>query len=84
MLEWINRTVLKTVGSKGPMSSNLILSATSKNLSQNKLKSVIYINMSHKNNILKLKESGKSYNEIKDILGCSLGTISYQIGRAHV
>ena len=30
-----------------------------------------------KENILKLRKEGKSYNEIKKILGCSLSTISY-------
>jgi DNA invertase Pin-like site-specific DNA recombinase len=30
-----------------------------------------------KENILKLRKEGKSYNEIKEILGCSKGTIAY-------
>lgn len=34
--------------------------------------------MKHK--ILKLREDGKTYNEIKKILGCSKGTISYHCG----
>ncbi len=33
-----------------------------------------------KEQILKLKEEGKSYNEIKAILKCSKGTISYHCG----
>ena len=33
-----------------------------------------------KEQILKLREEGKTYNEIKDILGCSKGTISYYCG----
>ena len=30
--------------------------------------------------ILKLREEGKSYNQIKEILGCSKGTIAYHCG----
>ena len=30
-----------------------------------------------KENILKLRKEGKSYNEIKEIIGCALSTISY-------
>ena len=33
-----------------------------------------------KEQILKLRNEGKSYNEIKNILGCSKGTISYHCG----
>jgi 5-methylcytosine-specific restriction endonuclease McrA len=33
-----------------------------------------------KEQILKLREEGKTYNEIKKILGCSKGTISYHCG----
>lgn len=33
-----------------------------------------------KEKILKLKEEGKSYREIHNILGCSIGTISYHCG----
>lgn len=34
-----------------------------------------------KEQILKLRAEGKSYNEIKEILGCSKGTISYHCGK---
>jgi len=33
-----------------------------------------------KEKILKLRDEGKTYNEIKEILGCSKGTISYHCG----
>ncbi len=33
-----------------------------------------------KEQILKLRSEGKSYNQIKEILGCSKGTISYHCG----
>lgn len=33
-----------------------------------------------KEKILKLRSEGKSYNEIKEILGCSKGTIAYHCG----
>jgi len=33
-----------------------------------------------KENILKLRADGKSYNEIRKILGCSKGTIAYHCG----
>lgn len=33
-----------------------------------------------KEKILKLREEGKTYNQIKEILGCSKGTISYHCG----
>lgn len=33
-----------------------------------------------KEQILKLRSDGKNYNEIKNILGCSKGTISYHCG----
>jgi len=33
-----------------------------------------------KNEILKLREEGKSYKQIRKILGCSLGTIAYHCG----
>jgi len=32
------------------------------------------------NDIIRLREEGKTYNEIKKILGCSKGTIAYHIG----
>lgn len=34
-----------------------------------------------KDQILKLREEGKTYNEIQKILGCSKGTISYHCGK---
>jgi len=34
-----------------------------------------------KEEILKLRQEGKSYNEIKGILGCSLGTIAFHCGK---
>lgn len=36
-----------------------------------------------KENILKLRKEGKSYNEIRNILGCSKGTISYHCSKMH-
>jgi hypothetical protein len=36
--------------------------------------------MSYKEDILRLRDEGKSYREIEKILGCSKGTISYYIG----
>jgi predicted transcriptional regulator len=36
--------------------------------------------MKHKENILRLRAEGKSYNQIADELGCSKGTVSYHIG----
>jgi hypothetical protein len=36
--------------------------------------------MSYKEDILKLRDEGKSYREIEKILGCSRGTISYYLG----
>ena len=36
--------------------------------------------MKHKEQIFKLHSEGKSYREIKEILGCSKGTIAYHIG----
>ena len=36
--------------------------------------------MQHKENILKLRSEGKTYNQIKDELGCSKGTIAYHLG----
>lgn len=39
-----------------------------------------FICMFMKNEILKLRSEGKSYNEIKSILGCSKGTIAYHCG----
>jgi transposase len=36
--------------------------------------------MKHKENILKLREEGKSYRQIQEILGCSKGTIAYHLG----
>lgn len=37
-----------------------------------------------KEKILKLRNEGKTYNEIKSILGCSKGTISYHCGEGQV
>lgn len=37
-----------------------------------------------KEKILKLRKEGKSYNEIKELLGCSKGTISYHCGEGQV
>ena len=34
-----------------------------------------------KEEILKLRADGKSYNEIKSILNCSKGTIAYHCGK---
>ena len=34
-----------------------------------------------KEDILRLRDEGKTYNEIKEILGCSKGTISYHCGK---
>ena len=34
----------------------------------------------HKENIIKLRSEGKTYAEIKQILGCSTGTIAYHCG----
>lgn len=34
-----------------------------------------------KDAILKLKENGKTYNEIKEILGCAMSTISYHCNK---
>jgi len=36
--------------------------------------------MKHKEAILRLRKAGKKYQEIKDILGCSKGTICYHCG----
>ena len=36
--------------------------------------------MKHKEEIIRLHKEGKSYKEIKEILGCSKGTISYHVG----
>lgn len=36
--------------------------------------------MKHKENILKLRAEGKSYNEICEELGCSKGTVAYHLG----
>lgn len=36
--------------------------------------------MEHKEQILKLRSEGKTYNEIQKILGCSKGTIAYHVG----
>lgn len=36
--------------------------------------------MRHKEQILSLREQGKTYKEIQEILGCSKGTISYHLG----
>lgn len=38
----------------------------------------------HKENILKLREEGKSYKEIQKILGCSKSTISYHLGEGQI
>ena len=37
-----------------------------------------------KDQIVKLRESGKTYSEISNILNCSKGTISYHIGEGQV
>ena len=34
----------------------------------------------HKEQILKLRSEGKTYNQIKEILGCSKSTIAYHVG----
>lgn len=36
--------------------------------------------MSYKEDIIRLRDEGKSYREIEKILGCSRGTISYYLG----
>ena len=36
--------------------------------------------MKHKDNILRLREEGKTYSEIRDELGCSKSTIAYHCG----
>lgn len=36
--------------------------------------------MKHKEQILKLRDEGKTYDEIKEILGCAKSTISYHCG----
>lgn len=36
--------------------------------------------MKHKENILKLRSEGKSYDDIAKILGCSKGTVTYHCG----
>jgi hypothetical protein len=36
--------------------------------------------MKHKEEILRLREEGKSYRQIQVILGCSKGTIAYHLG----
>ena len=36
--------------------------------------------MTYRDKIFELREQGKSYNEIKEILNCSKGTISYYLG----
>jgi transposase len=36
--------------------------------------------MKHKENILKLRNEGKSYRQIQEILACSKGTIAYHLG----
>jgi len=38
-------------------------------------------NNKHKDKILKLRSEGKTYNEIKEILGCSKATIAYHCGK---
>ena len=40
--------------------------------------------MKHKDSILKLRSEGKSYTEIQSILGCSKGTISYNLGENQI
>lgn len=37
--------------------------------------------MRHKDKILKLRQQGKTYDEIKNLLGCSKGTIAYHCGK---
>jgi hypothetical protein len=45
------------------------------------MRTVQYNNpMEHKENILRLRQEGKSYREIQKILGCSKGTIAYHLG----
>jgi len=36
--------------------------------------------MKHKENILRLRDQGKTYKEIQEILGCSKSTIAYHVG----
>jgi transposase len=36
--------------------------------------------MKHRENILKLRNEGKSYRQIQEILACSKGTIAYHLG----
>jgi 5-methylcytosine-specific restriction endonuclease McrA len=36
--------------------------------------------MKHKDQIILLREQGKTYSEIQNLLGCSKGTISYHLG----
>lgn len=40
----------------------------------------IFINMSIKEQILEYRQKGYSYQQIKKVLGCSKGTISYHLG----
>jgi hypothetical protein len=37
--------------------------------------------MSNKTEILKLRDQGKSYSEIREIVGCAISTISYHCGK---
>lgn len=37
-----------------------------------------------KEDILRLRKEGKSYNKIKELLGCSKGTISYHCGAGQI
>ena len=38
--------------------------------------------MKHKDNIIKLRSEGKTYNEIVKLLGCSKGTIAYHLSES--
>ena len=38
--------------------------------------------MKHKENIIKLRSEGKTYNQIVELLGCSKGTIAYHLSES--
>ena len=38
--------------------------------------------MKHKENIIRLRSEGKTYNQIVEILGCSKGTIAYHLSES--
>ncbi len=42
----------------------------------------IFVNRTMKEQILKLRSEGKSYRQIKKLIGCSKGTISYHCGES--